>query len=209
MANKYDPATGKYVNKVVYGNETLMDLTDASLTSSDADQLLTGNTAYGADGSKVTGTCDYDANTSDATALASEILQNKSAYVNRLKVTGTMPNIGGEGGDFIDTKTEQVTIARGYHDGTGKVAISQTEQAKIIAGNIKSGVQILGVTGNYSGESGQGQAKTVTPYTTQQVVLPDSGYDYLTQVTVNAISYTVTSNTYGQTVTIGDEQIVG
>ena len=48
------------------------------------------------------------------------------------------------------------------------------------------------------------QAKTATPYTTQQTVLPDSGYDYLTQVTVNAIYYDETVNAAGgKTVTIG------
>ena len=41
------------VNKVVLGNETLVDLTDATAT---ADKILTGYTAYGSDGNKLTGT---------------------------------------------------------------------------------------------------------------------------------------------------------
>ena len=50
------------------------------------------------------------------------------------------------------------------------------------------------------------QAKTVTPYTTSQVVRPDSGYDYLSRVTVEAISYTETENAAGGvTVIIGTE----
>ena len=40
-----------------------------------------------------------------------------------------------------------MTINAGYHNGSGKVSISSTEQAKIIASNIKKGVSILGVTG--------------------------------------------------------------
>ena len=80
---------------------------------------------------------------------------------------------------------------------------SAFRQPNRIAGNIKSGIQILGVTGTYSGETVNVQAKTATPATTQQVVLPDSGYDYLSQVTINAISYVETDNSAGgKTVTI-------
>lgn len=46
------------------------------------------------------------------------------------------------------------------------------------------------------------QDKTVAPTAQQQVVLPDSGYDYLSSVTVTAIPYTEQSNTYGTTVLI-------
>jgi len=117
-------------------------------------------------------------------------------------VTGSMANNGAVTGT-ITTKAQQYTVPVGYHDGSGKVKISTTEQAKIIAGNSKAGVQILGVTGTYSGEAISAQAKTATPATSQQVILPDSGYDYLSQVTVAAIPYTETDNSAGgKTVTI-------
>ena len=189
-------------NKVVYGNTVLIDLTDANLGSSDGDQILSGKTAYGNDGVKITGSCTYDADTSDATATASEILATKTAYVNGSKVTGSMPNNGGTGGTIDDLSTPY-TIPAGYHDGSGTVAIDSTEADKIIASNIKDGVEILGVTGTYTGEGVTAQAKTATPYTTQQTILPDSGYDYLSQVTVEAIYYNETANAYGTTVTIG------
>lgn len=64
--------------------------------------------------------------------------------------------------------------------------------------------RILGVTGTYSGEGVNAQAKTATPSTSQQTILPDTGYDYLSQVTVNAIPYTETLNEAGgYTLTIG------
>ena len=47
----------------------------------------------------------------------------------------------------------------GFHDGSGSVAIDSTEQDKIVPGNIKSGVEILGVTGTYSGEAITAQSK--------------------------------------------------
>ena len=63
---------------------------------------------------------------------------------------------------------------------------------------------ILGITGTYTGEGVTAQAKVATPSTSQQVLTPDSGYDYLSQVTVNAVPYTETDNAAGgKTVTIG------
>lgn len=192
----------KYVSKVVYGGQTLIDLTADTVT---ADKVLSGYTTHGKDGAAITGTCTFDADTGDATAAVAEILTGKTAYVNGVKLTGTMKNNGAVTGT-ITTKAGEYTIPIGYHDGSGKVSISSTEQAKIIAGNIRSGVTILGVTGTMSGsEDVKAQAKTATPATTAQTILPDgtSGYNYLSQVTVSAIPYVESDNSAGgKTVTI-------
>lgn len=181
------------INKVIYDGNTLIDLTGDTVQQ---DKVLSGYTFHYKDGTTKTGSCTYDADTGDATATASEILATKTAYVNGSKVTGSMTNRGSVSGT-ISTKAEQYTIPSGYHDGSGKVQISSTEQAKIIAGNIKNGIQILGVTGDYGGEQAVVQAKTATPTSSQQTVLPDAGYDYLTQVTVNAVPYVETLNSAG------------
>ena len=151
-------------NKVVYGGQTLIDLTDATLGVDDGAQILSGQTAYGKDGEKITGTCTYNADTSDADAAASEILLNKTAYVNGSKVTGTMPNNGGVDGTIDDVSTPY-TIPAGYHDGSGTVSIDTTEAAKIIPENIKDGVEVLGVTGTYTGEG-------VTPIADSHFIRP-------------------------------------
>lgn len=190
----------QYRNKVIYGGDVLIDLTADTITAAD---LASGKTAHDKSGAPITGTNTYDADTSDADAVAAEILNTKTAYVNGVKITGTMPNNGAVSGT-ISTKAGQYTVPQGYHDGSGKVSISSTEQAKIIATNIKSGISILGVTGSYAGEAVTAQAKTATPSTSQQVITPDASYDYLSQVTVNAIPYTETDNSAGGvTVTIG------
>lgn len=189
-------------NKIIYGGTTLIDLTDATLGQADGNKILSGESAYGKDGEKIEGSCTYDADTSDADASASEILATKTAYVNGNKLTGTMPNNGAVSGTIDDVNTPY-TIPAGYHDGSGTVEVDGTEAAKIIPGNIKAGVEIMGVTGDYTGEEIKAQSKTATPYTTQQTVLPDSGYDYLSQVTVEAIYYNESANAFGTTVTIG------
>ena len=188
------------ISKVIYGGNTLIDLTSDTV---EASKLLKGITAHGADGELVTGTCTYDANTQDATATAAEILAGKTAYNKASKVTGTMKNNGAVTGT-ISSKAGVYTVPQGYHDGSGKVSIASTEQAKLIPENVREGITILGVEGAMSGtEDARPQAKTVTPSTSVQTILPDTGYNYLSQVTVSAVPYSESDNSAGgKTVTI-------
>lgn len=189
------------ISKVVYGGETLIDLTADTVK---AEHLIKGYTAHGADGEIITGTNEWDSNTQDATAADSEILTGKTAYVKGTKKTGTMPNNGAVAGT-ISTKAGVYTVPKGYHDGSGKVQIASAEQAKLIPGNIRQGVTVLGVEGSMSGSEGvKAQSKTATPSTEEQVILPDSGYTHLSQVTVAAIPYDESDNSAGGiTVIIG------
>lgn len=184
----------QYINKVVYGGNTLIDLTSDTITAAD---LASGVTAHDKSGAIITGTNTYDSDTSDDTAIASEILATKTAHARGTALTGTMPNRGGVTGT-ISTKAQEYTIQQGYHDGSGKVSISSTEQAKLIATNIRQGVTILGVEGTMSGqEDVNAQSRSVTPTTSQQVITPETGYNYLSQVTVAAIPYVESDNSAG------------
>lgn len=188
-------------SKIIFGGEVLIDLTADTVTP---EKLLVGAIAHGADGEAVEGACTFDANTQDATATAAEILSGKTAYNKGVKVTGTMKNNGAVAGS-IDAADGQYTVPQGYHDGSGKVGIAAAEKEKLVAGNIREGVTILGIKGTMSGTEGaKPQAKTATPSKVQQTVLPDKEYNYLSQVTVAAIPYVESANSAGgTTVTIG------
>lgn len=192
---------GKYINKVIYGGKTLIDLTGDTIS---ADKLLAGITAHDKSGASITGSCAFDVDSTDATAAVAEILLGKTAYARGQKLTGTMPNKGSVTLE-ITTADQEATIPQGYHDGGGKAVISAAEKAKLIADNIREGVTILGVEGSMSGsEDMKPQTKTITPSTEQQTVMPDSGYNCLSQVTVEAIPYSESDNPAGgTTVTIG------
>lgn len=190
----------QYVNKVIYGGDTLIDLSNDTAIASD---VLTGKYFHLKSGERVQGTCTYDADTSDANASAAEILSGQTAYVNGVKVTGSMPN-NGSTNVVVSTKAG-TTIPLGYSDGSAKAVIDSASSTNLVAANVRQGVEILGITGTMSGsEDAHAQAKTVTPTTTSQIITPDSPtYNYLTQVTVNAIPYTETDNAAGgKTVTI-------
>lgn len=184
----------KQVNKVVYGNRTLIDLTSDTVTQ---DKILSGFTAHDKSGAIITGNCDFDVNSTDATVAVAEILEGKTAYARGSKLVGTMPNKGAVNGS-ISTKTGEFTIPTGFHDGSGKVGIDATEQAKLVEANIKEGVTILGVTGTLAPASGvTAQSKVITPGISEISVLPDEGYDYLSTVTVSAIPTSESDNSAG------------
>lgn len=189
-----------YINKLVVGNEVKFDLTGDTVAPN---TLLTGATAHDKSGAQITGTCSYDSDTSDATVAVAEILKDKTAYARGAKIVGTMPNNGAKNYTISDLNDQ--TIAMGFYDGSGKIIFDSAEKSKIIPANIKNGVSILGVRGTMTGqESITVQSKTVTPTFTAQTILPDEGYDYLSQVVVSAIPMTESANTAGGlTLTIG------
>ena len=189
-----------YINKLVVGNEVKFDLTGDTVAPN---TLLTGATAHDKSGAQITGTCSYDSDTSDATVAVAEILKDKTAYARGAKIVGTMPNNGAKNYTISDLNDQ--TISLGFYDGSGKISIDSAEKAKIIPANIKNGVSILGVQGTMTGQEDlQVQSKTVAPTFTAQTILPDEGYDYLSQVVVSAIPMTESENTAGgSTLTIG------
>lgn len=83
--------------------------------------------------------------TSDATAVASDILTGKTAYGASGKITGTIQT---QGAQTITPGTSNKTIASGrYLTGTQTIK----GDANLVAANIKKGVSIFGVSGTFEG----------------------------------------------------------
>lgn len=188
-------------NKVIYGGNVLIDLTADSVTP---DKLLKGATAHDMSGKKIEGACTFDSDTKSATAKVAEVLSGSTFYARGEALTGSMPNNAAIT-ETIDHKDDEIVVPLGYHDGSGVIKIDSVEKAKIIPENIKQGVTVLGIVGMLEPSSAvTAQGKTATPSTTPQTILPDQGYDYLSQVVIRAIPYVETPNAAGgTTVTIG------
>ena len=194
-------ANNQYANKVVYNGNTIVDLTSDTVAAA---YLLKNYTAHDKSGAPVTGTCEYDSDTTDANAAGGEILSGKTAYVNKVKITGSMTNNGGS--NVTVTDTAGTSIPAGYYDGSGKAIIDSTSATNLVATNIREGVTILGVQGSLSPEDDLVVGPvSATPSASQQVITAASqNLDYITQVTVAAIPYTETDNAQGgKTVVIG------
>lgn len=201
---------GNQINKVVFGEEVLIDLTGDDVVESD---VLSGKKFHRGDGEVVTGTCEYTVDASECNALPGEVLQGRSYAVGSSVKEGTMPNLGEAGIDVVDAVLGGTQkIPQGYYDGTGVVQLKDAE--KIIPGNIRWGVTILGV----AGEVVEGVSEDlvspdvpITPYRylvadedSPRSITPSDPYKYFSTLTLNPIPCSRTANSFGGiTVVIG------
>ena len=155
--------------------------------------------------------------TTDADAIDSDIVENKTAYVNGQKVTGTLEIVDAisiDNSDNTDTNLMLMNIGnipsivvgadindlygdkKVVEDGVGLEIIAPQSQFADVIGlttdKIKQGETILGVAGSVVELNGD--TETVTPTTSQQIITPTSPKNGLTQVTVNAVTSAIDSN---------------
>lgn len=119
-------------------------LTIEAVTSKIDSNIVANNIKKGISILGIVGTLEPKINTSDATAIADNILLDKTAYVNDKKITGTMPN----NGDVTITPTTNVqNKTAGFYNSINIKAVTASIDTNIKAENIKSGISILGVAG--------------------------------------------------------------
>lgn len=194
MANKYN-------SKVILANgEVIIDLTQDDIKPEHVQKDIY---FHDKTGERKQGTNTKTVDASGVTAEASEVLYNKSFGKGNEIQYGTMPDNSGRN---VEITTKSGTpIPYGFSDGSGVAKLSDTDLAKLIPANIKEGVTILGVAGDFGTDDFSSTAKEVTPTFATQVLNPsDDGVEFYSSVTVKAIPVTRTDNDFGGvTVTIG------
>lgn len=210
-------ANNPYVNKVVYGNNTLIDISADTVA---AEYLLEGYTAHGKDGSLITGTYIPEGGSavvvteeqdshggvikhitaidlSEDTIIAGALLTGYTAHDRQgHAITGTLAH------GNVDTSNDTVTAAvllSGYtaHDSTGAQIVGTMVAADLSQDTVTAATLLYGYTAHdASGNAITGiyqinlEDITVTPSESEQVITPSSGYDGIGEVTVNPVSST-------------------
>lgn len=194
MANQYN-------NKAVLKTgEVIFDLTQDDVKQENVDA---GIWFHDKTGERKKGTSTKTVDASGATAERPEVLIGRTFGKGSEMQEGSMPDNSGK--DVIIENKDGAAIPVGFSDGTGKARLSDADLAKLIPENIKEGVTILDVEGNFGTDDFSAIAKEITPTFSEQIFNPaDDGVSFYSSVKVNAINVTRQDNEFGGvTVTIG------
>lgn len=186
------------INKVVYGNTTLIDLTNSTLSS--ADQLAQGVTAYDRSGTLLTGTASGgtaaisivdtpdshggDVRTitaldiSDTTATASDVLSSKYFYTaDGTKTQGSIST----GSVTVDEVVIEADPTISVNSSTGVITASYsdtgTATASVTPGYVSSATSgTYYISGSSTHQLSTQAAATITPTTSQQTAVAAGKY---------------------------------
>ena len=167
----------KNVNQVIVNGETILDLTNDTVTAND---LAEGVTAHDSSGALVNGNLS-EIEVFENNPTLKFIREGPFTFLKCYPIVRK---------DCIIRKTSKPSVlldSNNFGDATA---------ADVIKGKTFTSQNGLKVGGTYEPPSTEPtlQAKTVTPTATEQVIAPDSGYDGLSQVTVSGDSNLIADN---------------
>ena len=194
MANQYN-------SKIALANgEVLIDLTQDDVKPEHVQKDIY---FHDKTGKRQQGTNTKTVDASEVTAEAAEVLDGRTFGKGSEVQTGTMPDNSGK--DVVITDKAGAAIPVGYSDGTERAKLSDEALANLIPANIKEGVKILDIEGEYGASDMSATSKEVTPTFSDQTFNPaDDGVTFYSSVKVNAIKVDRKDNEAGGvTVTIG------
>ena len=142
----------------------------------------------------------------DITVTQNGVYEASEEYTGLGTVTVQVDNVKNQQKTVNPTKELQTVEADDGYTGLSRVTINPVTNSvdnNIQAGNIKSGVTILGITGNII-ESNNTQV-TVTPSTSQQTITPSGDYNGFSTVSVNAVDSSIDPNIIPSNIISGKE----
>ena len=160
-----------------------------TVTPTTSSQSLTVNSGYSGNG-----TITVNAVTS---SIDSDIkATNIKSGVNILGVNGSVVELNGQTKTVSPTTSEQTITPDSPKNGLTSVtveAVTSSIDSNITAGNIKDGVTILGVTGNFD-PSPTIDSLSITPSTSAQTITASGGVDGYSPINVSAVTSSIDSN---------------
>lgn len=159
-----------------------------SITPTTSQQVITPTT--GVDGFSTVTVAAVDSNI-DPNILSNNIVQGATI----LGISGSAVELNGETTTVTPSTSQQVITPTSPHNGLTEVTVSavdSTIDSNITAGNIKSGVSILGVNGSVVELNAD--SLSVTPTTSAQLIQPTSPYNAFDEVSVAAVTAAIDPN---------------